>query len=577
MTATLRPFSRRAIFSSSLEPTAVVNQPMSITRLVARLVCLTLCFSSLASRADDSPKAKPDEKARNAEVAKLLTEARELYMADGSGEKADPRVLSYVWQREGINHSPLLHVAAGLAKCDDPKAAEAAQAIRKASVRIYALLMVVNVQWCRGHKALAETTLQQAIDLFKSKELAESRDALWPSLIKTLLNVNGDLAATRAAAEKIGFRWESMNAEERQYLLAEYHFGRGDVESARKALLELPPETFAVRKGQEALRNDDGANFYGWVSRSVVSPENYTADHVLLEWLHAGGQPPQVELILAHLKDSDPEKLLGYLLLTNRYQAAGDKKLAAQALEKAEALAALPGNQKSLEVPKITLKLAGLETEGKSPAQAIKESGVLEKYRGQAWLKFLILPLLKDGAIDAATKLAGDDKLDDQTHGYFAVALTKAKRPVEAAAHVKQATGLLGAPKILNGVALQLKKNGDAAAAKQTILDAITQAKKVKATIKWFPDEGEVRIQEKWLVMTGLYQTAIQLGQSDEVVRDFESEEASIGQVAQALGARGELETLRKWMASFNDSARHEGARCLALLGYAEGLAGTVE
>src|SRR5580693_9316626 len=82
---------------------------------------MSLAFGSLGVvRGEDAKTHTPKPtKASKEQVCKLLKEARDLYIADGSGEKANPHGLMYVWQREHISHSPLLHVAMGLVENDD--------------------------------------------------------------------------------------------------------------------------------------------------------------------------------------------------------------------------------------------------------------------------------------------------------------------------------------------------------------------------------------------------------------------------------------------------------------------------
>lgn len=533
------------------------------------LAVVLLFASAEGKRPASGKKTNPSQN----ETCELLVEARDAYVADGAGATANPRVLMYAWQRESISQSPLLNIATGLAAFeDDTEAIETAKAIAKADLRAYALISIAGIQSKHDRTEQAEKSLQQAIELIASKEVEESRSALWPHVLRTLLWIHNDVDAAKAAAERAGCPWDAMDKEERQYQLARFRLANGQLEKAREALLVLPPETFAQRKGQQALRGDDGAGFYAWIGRSVTAAESYTADHVMLEWLQNDGRLDQIEAILQHLDDADPCKATGYVGLSERYAKTGDANKAIDVLDKAEQLLALNKTKDSQERVKFGLAIARRQIEGKSMAQAIKEADVLKKYHGEQWLSSLIPPLLQEGELELATTISEECKLDDQLHGYFAVALTKAKRHDEAALHIKQATGLLGRPKILIGVALQYHENDDHEAAKKTILAAIAEAKKVRSTNNWFPEEGEVRLEEKWFVMARLYETAIVVGQGEEVIRQFNPNDASIRAVARAFGARREIDLVRKLIAGFNESTRKEGGPCLALLGYVEGL-----
>jgi hypothetical protein len=525
----------------------------------------------------DNLSSNPPEVAK-ADICKLLVEARDLYLADGAGKKANEHHLMYVWQREHINHSPLLHVAAGLAHQGDAKAAiDTASAIDDLGTRAFTIIQIAKIEQNAGQKADAQLTLEKAANVIRGKDVEdELAKALWPHVLGALLQIHGDLEAAKTAAQKIGCPWDSLDNAERQYQLAEFHLAAGDVEKARAALMVLPPETFAQRKGQAALRADDGASFYNWIGRSVSAPESYTADNVLLEWALADDKLESIEAILAHLKDDSPGKLSGYLDLAQRYKSASKNEAATKALAKADALAVTVGDQHVQDRLKAIVKVQRLEIEGKSPSEAIKSVGLLEQFRDEPWLISMVPDVLDAGDIEMANQITGGRKLPDEMRAHLAVALAKAGKQQEALKQADQATELLGPAMILGGAAVQLNANGDHAAAKRTIFDAIARAKKVRGTNNWSPPEDEVRIQEKWRVMTQFYCMAVGFGAGDEAIKQLDGD-GSIRSIAAAFGHERDTASVRKWLDRFKKRDRDEGDRCYALLGLAEGLASSAK
>ena len=117
---------------------------IDIKLLVHRTIAVAAIFATTsAARAQqddtaaDKTEAKPVARKKldlaTADVCQLLQEARDVYLEDGAGKKANPRRLSFVWQREDISHSPLLHIAVGLAMHDDAQAFRMAKAIDDAA------------------------------------------------------------------------------------------------------------------------------------------------------------------------------------------------------------------------------------------------------------------------------------------------------------------------------------------------------------------------------------------------------------------------------------------------------------
>ena len=270
--------------------------------------------------------------------------------------------------------------------------------------------------------------------------------------------MHGDVERREAGAEKAGCPWNAIDSEERQFQLAQYHVSTGELDKARLDLRALPSSALAQRKGRQALSGDDGAGFYGWIQQSVAAPEAYTADHVLLEWLGDDGKPEQIEAILRNFADTDFNKLSGYLKLAERYKSAGDTAKATGALDHADKLIDLVKDQKTRDRLKTLLLVQRPLTEGTSLAAAIKASGVLEKYRGEAWLVARVGPLLEAGEVPVAEQIAAACEMNDKLRGQFAIAADhKAGRLKEALALVDQATEPLGPARILLVIALQQK------------------------------------------------------------------------------------------------------------------------
>jgi hypothetical protein len=210
--------------------------------------------------------------------------------------------------------------------------------------------------------------------------------------------------------------------------------------------------------------------------------------------------------------------------------------------------------------------------DGHSAADAIRKTKLLEKYAGEPWLVMMIPPLLQCNELQLAEEIAAKGKLDDRLHGYFVVAFTKAKRDKEAAQHLEQVKDFMALPRTLMGLALQQHENGDDEAARATILKAIARGEEVRSTNKWVPDKGEVRLQEKWDLMSGIYSAAVQMGFAD-ILLEKSPHSASVRRLAQALGRRQDIATLRKWIEKFDEHGRAQGDRSFAWLGFAEGLA----
>ena len=511
-----------------------------------------------------------EQRAKQADLRKVLIEARDAYVKDGVGKKVSPRTLRYIYMREGINHSPLLPIAVALAGLDDPQAVATAQLIESPPWRAFALIRVTMAQVENERIKTAKQTLAKAIDVIGADAFSkQAAEQLWPKVAGALLWIHGDIESAKAACAKLGCPWDSLDKEERQFELAKYHVSRGKIEKARQALGVLPADTFKNRKAAQSLQNDDGAGLYLWVQQPNSA---YTAEHVLLEWLHGSGELASIEKLFQKLPDDDMRKLCGYLRLAKQYHHLGDAAQSAKALKQATLLKDAHKNRAIREAVEADLLLARLHIEGKTAARAIRDSGILTKHKDKPWIGVLFRPLLAAGELEMVEKLMKGRKLDGVTRSYLAIAMTKAGRLDDALAQAKQLDTPLGEPSLLMGVALQQNEDGDSDGAKRTWLDAVKKADKVRATNNWFPPQGQVRHQDKWRVMGRILTAGVQMGFAKESLEQFNGHNASIRLLAQALGGQDGEVQLRQWIKSFDESARSEGARCYALLGLAEGM-----
>ena len=532
-----------------------------ITSLI--LICL---FSTILPAAEQTDAQAPTE----ASSQKILREARDAFIADDSLANVHPRVRQFIYMREGINYTPLLHIAIAMAEVNDPQTTDTIDRIKSLDLRAFVFTQVASVEIERGRKKDAEKTLDRAITLIKGKDIDDrSAKGLWPHVLGRFLWIHGDVESAKAAANKAGCPWESLDNEERQFQLARFHVSRGEIEKARLALRALPPDTFTSRKAQQSLRNDSGAGLYYWSSRPDAS---LTAEHVLLEWLHNGDRPDWVEQVLPHLPKNDIQKVSCYMTLATRYHAMSDTRKAARALAKAGSLTKSFKNKKIRQALNTDLLLTRLQIEGQTAVQAIKESGVLEKSRDKPWAIALTHKLLAADELQLALDFSKGKELGVHTRGLFAIALTKAGRHEEAMAHVKSATGPLEAPKMLLGIAMQLSNNGESNRAKTTIIDAIKKARKVSATNAWFPEENEVRHQDKWFVLDGLFGQAVNMGFVEHALQHFQVGDASIRNLARQFGMQNDSTNVYNWIKELDRKANSDGCRCFALLGLAEGL-----
>jgi hypothetical protein len=213
-----------------------------------------------------------------------------------------------------------------------------------------------------------------------------------------------------------------------------------------------------------------------------------------------------------------------------------------------------------------------LELDGMTPPEAIKAADILEKYGKERWVSSMLPDVAAAGDFELSKQIAGHKKIDATARCFLALAATLAGRKEEAQEYVQGATEPLGASKILYVVALQLEQNGDHAAAKAMLLDAIARAKKTEATNMWFPDAGNVRIDEKWHVLTLCYCAAVSCGAGKEVIEQFAAD-GSIRDIAGTFGSRFETDMVRKWVEDFGRRNDGECERTFALMGLSQGLA----
>ena len=512
-----------------------------------------------------------EQNATPAVIRKVLIEARDAYVKDEVGTKVNPRVLRYIYMREGINHSPLFHIAAELAECDEAEAVATAELIKSSPWRAFTLIHVSLAHAEHGRNKSAKKTLAKAIEIFNEGDFPKgAKEQLWPKVAGVLLQIHGDLDATKAACAKLGCPWDTLDKEELQFELAKFHVSRGKIEKARQALGKLPPDTFTKRKGIQSLQNDSGAGLYFWAQQPDSA---YTAEHVLLEWLQSSGKTELIEKFIQKLPNDDINKLNCYLNLAKQYHHAGNIEQSAKALKQVVLLKESYKDKTIREAIETDLMLARLEIEGKIAARASRESDILKKNQDKPWINILIRALLEAGELEYVESFIKDRKLDGHTQSILAVAMAKAGRFEDALAQAKQVDKPLVEPMILLSVAQQKIEDGDSDGAKHIWLDAVKKADKVPSTNMWFPPEGQVRHQMKWQMMSRLLASGVQMGFAKESLEQFSGDNASIRVLAQALGSGDKDVQIRQWIKSFDESARNEGARCYALLGLAESMA----
>ncbi len=322
------------------------------------------------------------------------------------------------------------------------------------------------------------------------------------------------------------------------------------------------------------MRNDQGAGLYYWVQQPDSA---LTAEHVLMEWLEGSAKLELMEEVAASMDNASLDKAACLLMLAEQYRKAGKPEKARELLKTAGSLADIQKSKAVREALDVDLSLARARLGSKSPVEALKEAGLLESSKGKPWRSAVIRQVFESGDYELGLKLTGGAEEDSMTRAWVATALTKAGKIDKALGSAKQADGLLGPPRILLMIALEQSREGSARGALKTLHDALERTRAVPSTNKWFPDKGEVTLQEKWNVMDHIYGAMLANGAGDEALKQYRAYESSIRHLAQGFGARNDISPVRTWMKTFEEKKFGPAAAAFALFGLAEGLESTQE